>query len=80
MSVFAAHGSDRALVPSGGTFTANPVTMTAGLACMQQLDHAAFEQLDAIGERCRSGLTSAFATAELDRKSTRLNSSHLAIS
>jgi len=60
MAVFAATGNDRALVPSGGTFTANPITMTAGLACMQQLDHAAFEQLDALGDQCRTGLAQAF--------------------
>lgn len=65
MGVFASHGGTRAGVPSGGTFTANPVTMTAGLACMQQLDDAAFAHLDAIGERSRSGLRAAFATSGL---------------
>ena len=65
MSVFAAHGGERAMVPSGGTFTANPVTMTAGLACMQQLDEAAFTHLDMIGEHCRSSLRQAFAETRL---------------
>ena len=65
MSVFAAHGGERAMVPSGGTFTANPVTMTAGLACMQQLDDAAFTHLDMIGEHCRSSLRQAFAETQL---------------
>ncbi len=65
MSVFASHGGTRAAVPSGGTFTANPVTMTAGLACMQQLDAAAFAHLDALGDRCRRGLRDAFASSAL---------------
>lgn len=60
MSVFASQGGTRAAVPSGGTFTANPVTMAAGLACMQQLEEAAFSHLDMIGERCRAGLRQAF--------------------
>jgi len=60
MDVFAKRGGERAAVPSGGTFTANPVTMTAGLACMQQLDADAFAHLDAIGDQCRTGLTAAF--------------------
>ena len=66
MSVFAKQGGERAAVPSGGTFTANPITMTAGLACMQQLDAAAFDRLDEIGERCRSGLNAAFDEHGLD--------------
>lgn len=66
MSVFAKQGGQRAAVPSGGTFTANPITMTAGLACMQQLDDAAFARLDEIGERARSGLQTAFDDADLE--------------
>lgn len=65
MAVFAGQDGQRAALPSGGTFTANPMTMTAGLACMQQLDDAAFARLAEIGERCRSGLRSAFAEADL---------------
>jgi glutamate-1-semialdehyde 2,1-aminomutase len=60
MAVFEAVGGDRAAVPSGGTFTANPVTMTAGLACMRQLDDAAFERLAVVGESIRVGLRSLF--------------------
>jgi glutamate-1-semialdehyde aminotransferase len=66
MAVFAKQGGQRAAVPSGGTFTANPVTMTAGLACMQALDSAAFARLDELGERSRSGLRQAFDAARLE--------------
>lgn len=65
MAVFAKQHGQRAALPSGGTYTANPITMTAGLACMEQLDHAAFDYLDAIGDRCRTGLTDGFAHAGL---------------
>jgi glutamate-1-semialdehyde 2,1-aminomutase len=48
-------------LPHGGTFSANPVTMVAGLASMQALTPAAFERLDMIGERLRRGVNAAFA-------------------
>lgn len=41
-------------VGSSGTFTANPVTMAAGLASMQALTAQAFSELDAMGERIRA--------------------------
>ena len=41
-------------VGSSGTFTANPVTMQAGLASMQALTARAFDDLDAMGERVRA--------------------------
>jgi glutamate-1-semialdehyde 2,1-aminomutase len=50
-------------LPHGGTFSANPVTMRAGLVGMQLLDRAAFQRLDAIGDRVRQGINDAFRTA-----------------
>lgn len=47
-------------LPHGGTFSANPVTMRAGLAAMELLDEPAFERLNAIGERVRHGIDEAF--------------------
>ncbi|MEM7098870.1 MAG: aspartate aminotransferase family protein [Pseudomonadota bacterium] len=44
-------------VSSSGTFTANPVSMTAGLATMQSLTPKAFEHLDRLGERLRENCT-----------------------
>ena len=38
----------------GGTFNANPVTMTAGLATMKQLTPQVFERLDRMGDELRS--------------------------
>ncbi|MEM9620742.1 MAG: aspartate aminotransferase family protein [Pseudomonadota bacterium] len=44
-------------VSSSGTFTANPVTMVAGLACMQTMTRAAYAFLDDLGVRLRSACT-----------------------
>jgi len=44
------------LVPHGGTFAANPLSMVAGLASMQHLTPDRFDQLNSLGERARSGL------------------------
>lgn len=42
-------------LPHGGTFTANPVTMRAGLAAMQALTPEVFAHLDRIGDQLREG-------------------------
>jgi glutamate-1-semialdehyde 2,1-aminomutase len=59
MAVFDPRTGKPAL-PHGGTFSANPVTMRAGLAAMELLDEAAFVRLDAIGSAVRSGIDDAF--------------------
>jgi glutamate-1-semialdehyde 2,1-aminomutase len=59
MAVFDPRSGKPAL-PHGGTFSANPVTMRAGLAAMELLDAAAFARLDAIGDAVRSGIDEAF--------------------
>lgn len=56
MAVFEATDGERAPVPAGGTFAANPVTMAAGLACLEQLTSQAFERLDDLGDRARAGI------------------------
>jgi glutamate-1-semialdehyde 2,1-aminomutase len=43
-------------IASGGTFSGNPVSMTAGLATMRAMDEAAFERLNALGARARTRL------------------------
>lgn len=55
MSVFGT--DDRApLVPQGGTFSANPVSMVAGRVAMDALTPEAFDRLEQLGERMRDGL------------------------
>jgi glutamate-1-semialdehyde 2,1-aminomutase len=45
-------GAPRVL--SGGTFSANPLTMAAGLAAMEQLTPEAYARLDSLGDMLRS--------------------------
>src|SRR6201747_2678557 len=59
MAVFDPRPGKPAL-PHGGTFSANPVTMRAGLVAMELLDQAAFARLDVIGNAVRSGIDNAF--------------------
>ncbi|MEC8828969.1 MAG: aspartate aminotransferase family protein [Actinomycetota bacterium] len=66
MEVFSAVEGDRAALPSGGTFTANPVTMTAGVACMRQLTETSFDRLGDIGDQIRQGLKHLFEERSID--------------
>jgi glutamate-1-semialdehyde 2,1-aminomutase len=59
MAVFDPRHGKPAL-PHGGTFSANPVTMRAGVAAMELLDEAAFTRLDAMGKAVRTGIDEAF--------------------
>lgn len=60
MAVFDPRGEKPAL-PHGGTFSANPVTMRAGLATMEALTPAGFAHLSALGDLVREGADAAFA-------------------
>ena len=51
------------LFPHSGTFSANPVTMTAGRVAMQLFDQDAVSRLNALGNRVRRQLTEAIAIA-----------------
>ncbi|MEZ5559587.1 MAG: aminotransferase class III-fold pyridoxal phosphate-dependent enzyme [Pseudomonadales bacterium] len=61
MSVFAEIDGAPARLHHGGTFNANPTTMSAGLAAMRDMTPAAFAALDALGDYARSALTEALA-------------------
>ncbi|WP_163266157.1 aspartate aminotransferase family protein [Chelativorans alearense] len=58
MSVFDA-SLGRPLLPQGGTFSANPISMVAGRAAMEALDQEAFDRLETLGDRLRAGLEMA---------------------
>jgi glutamate-1-semialdehyde 2,1-aminomutase len=60
MKVFDA-SAGRPLLPQGGTFSANPLSMVAGLASMQHLDHTAFAHLESLGNTVREGIADAIA-------------------
>ncbi len=51
--------ASKLLYPLSGTFSANPVTMTAGLAAMQHYDAAAVTRLNALAERAMHGIREA---------------------
>jgi len=50
---------DRLLFPHSGTFSANPVTMTAGLTAMRLYDEAAVARLNGLAQRARESITEA---------------------
>ena len=52
-------GAPRVL--SGGTFSANPLTMTAGLAAMELYTRSEVERLNGLGARMREGMNACFA-------------------
>lgn len=56
--VMAVFGTDdeAPLVSQGGTFSANPVSMVAGKAAMEAMTLGAFDRLERLGDRLRSGL------------------------
>lgn len=64
----------RPAVPHGGTFSANPVTMVAGLTAMQLMTDAAYAQLDRQGDTLRGALNQAFADSGVSGQATGLGS------
>jgi glutamate-1-semialdehyde aminotransferase len=55
------HRSGKPLMPASGTFTANRVTMTAGLASMQLLTSEAYAAPTRLGDRARRAAADAIA-------------------
>ena len=52
-------GAAKLLFPLSGTFSANPVTMTAGRVAMEHFDQRAVARLNALGDRARDGIAQA---------------------
>jgi glutamate-1-semialdehyde 2,1-aminomutase len=55
--------SGPARLASGGTFSANPFSMTGGLAAMQYLEPTTFARINRLGERLRAEANALFAEA-----------------
>ncbi|MCA9001969.1 MAG: aminotransferase class III-fold pyridoxal phosphate-dependent enzyme, partial [Planctomycetes bacterium] len=53
--------ADKVLFPHSGTFSANPITMTAGLVTMQHFDEAAVKHVNALNARAMNGIIEAIA-------------------
>jgi len=58
MNVMDPH-ADPVLFPHSGTFSANPITMTAGLTAMELYDEAAIAHVNALAIRARRGIAEA---------------------
>ena len=52
-------GGDNYRFPHSGTFSANPISTTAGLAAMTKLDRDAVAHINALGERALEGVAAA---------------------
>lgn len=65
---------DKPLLPHGGTFNANPVTMVAGEAAMQHFGQDEIARLGMLGDKARAGITAAFDEAGLPGQVTGLGS------
>ncbi|WP_245490553.1 aminotransferase class III-fold pyridoxal phosphate-dependent enzyme [Mesorhizobium sp. M7A.F.Ca.US.011.01.1.1] len=61
-------------VPHGGTFSANPMSMSAGIAALEELTPAAFEKLEALGDRFDQGIRACFARHGIKGQVTGLGS------
>ncbi|MBX7246872.1 MAG: aspartate aminotransferase family protein [Candidatus Sumerlaeaceae bacterium] len=53
------------LFPHSGTFSANPVTMTAGLTAMRLFDHAAVNHVNSLCDRARRQIADAIREADI---------------
>ncbi|MBR0660868.1 aspartate aminotransferase family protein [Neoroseomonas oryzicola] len=62
MAVFD-HAKGKPKVALGGTFSANPLTMAAGLASLTHYDAAAVARLNALGDALRAKVNAGFAAA-----------------
>ncbi len=57
-------------VPHGGTFSANPMTMVAGLTAMKKMTQDEFDRLEALGAYIREGLSEAMDGARVEGQVT----------
>jgi glutamate-1-semialdehyde 2,1-aminomutase len=56
----------RVLFPHSGTFSANPITMTAGLTAMELFDHDAVEFVNELSMRAIEGIEAAIGRTGID--------------
>jgi len=55
--------ASKKLFPHSGTFSANPISMTAGLTAMELFDRPAVTRLNAMAERAKAGINRAIRDA-----------------
>jgi len=57
--------ADTVLFPHSGTFSANPITMTAGLVSMEMFDKTAVSNLNHLANQARAGIAEAIQIADI---------------
>lgn len=57
--------AEKVLFPHSGTFSANPITMTAGRVAMELFDRAAVDRLNRLGDRARWQIGEAIRQADI---------------
>ncbi len=57
--------ADKVLFPHSGTFSANPVTLTAGMAAMEAFDEQAVARLNGLTQRLVTGLEAAIEKTKI---------------
>ena len=62
------------VVSHAGTFNANPMTMVAGEATLQQLTPEAFQRMNALGEQLREKLRAVLGELDIDVQVTGIGS------
>src|SRR5690625_2911117 len=67
-------------VYQAGTLSGNPLAMTAGYETLASLDESSYVAMNQKVDKLVAGYRDAADKYDIDRKSTRLNSSHVAIS
>jgi glutamate-1-semialdehyde 2,1-aminomutase len=73
MAVFDA-SMGRPVVPHGGTFSANPITMAAGLASLRMMTPEAHARIDALGARLRQRVAEEIAASGVEAQITGVGS------
>ena len=53
--------ADNVLFPHSGTFSANPITLTAGLIAMEKFDKSAIDRLNVLTKRAIDGIEAAIS-------------------
>jgi len=62
------------MVPHGGTFSANPMSLAAGIAALEELTPEAIAHLEALAERFEGGVTEALRRQGIEGRVTGLGS------
>jgi len=71
------HREGKPGLPWSGTFTANPVTMTAGKVTLDLLDSLAIDRMNQLGDRLIDGLNAVFAKSGFPAQVTGFGSSFM---